>query len=72
MKKEIQPKLNLIDVKCSTCSASFKVQTTVESFSVDVCSNCHPFYTGNVKQAKATGRVERFNKMMEKAKQDKK
>ena len=72
MKQEIQPKLSLIDVKCSTCNTVFNIQTSVESFSIDVCSNCHSFYTGDFKQAKATGRVERFNKMMEKAKQGKK
>ncbi|SJN10068.1 LSU ribosomal protein L31p [Halomonas citrativorans] len=36
--------------------------TSGQDFSLDVCSNCHPFYTGKQKQATTGGRVERFNK----------
>ena len=40
------PNMHLIDVRCSSCGASFSIRSTAEAISVDVCSNCHPAYTG--------------------------
>jgi len=63
MKKEIHPELNELTVKCSTCGTEHKFESTVKAVSVDVCSSCHAFYTGNSSSVKSTGRVERFNRM---------
>ncbi len=63
MKKEIHPELHEVVTKCQTCGHEHKMDSTVKSVSVDVCSNCHPFYTGNSQSVKSTGRVERFNRM---------
>ena len=63
MKKEIHPEYKIIEVTCQTCSQKFKFGTSAKKLSVDVCSNCHPFYTGNLQSTKATGRVERFKRM---------
>ncbi|HMI28829.1 MAG TPA: 50S ribosomal protein L31 [Gaiellaceae bacterium] len=56
------PHLNLIEVRCSTCGASFNTRSTAESISVDVCSNCHPAYTGRARETASGGRIERFNR----------
>jgi large subunit ribosomal protein L31 len=62
MRQGIHPKYNTVTATCS-CGESFAVGTTSgHDFSLDVCSNCHPFYTGKQKQATTGGRVERFNK----------
>lgn len=62
MKKGIHPDYKKVTATCS-CGATHEVGTTGDQdFSVDVCSNCHPFYTGKQKQASTGGRVERFNK----------
>jgi large subunit ribosomal protein L31 len=56
------PELHRIDAVCATCGTTFTVRSTAESLSVDVCSNCHPAYTG-VQRATARGdRIERFNR----------
>jgi large subunit ribosomal protein L31 len=59
MKSSIQPKLNKITVNCN-CGHSFETHSTLEVLKVDMCSNCHPFYTGNDKVLDTAGRVEKF------------
>ena len=60
MKKGIHPEYNEISVTCS-CGNKFKVKSTLkENLSLDVCANCHPFYTKQQKIVDTTGRVERF------------
>lgn len=62
MKQGIHPEYKKVTATCS-CGAVHSVGSTAgEDFSLDVCSNCHPFYTGKQKQATTGGRVERFNK----------
>jgi large subunit ribosomal protein L31 len=56
------PALHLIDVRCSTCGATFATRSTAQAISVDVCSNCHPAYTGRERAVAAGGRIERFNR----------
>ena len=56
------PNLNFADVRCSSCGATFRLQTTADAISIDVCSNCHPAYTGRSRTLAASGRVERFNR----------
>ncbi|ABE57966.1 MULTISPECIES: 50S ribosomal protein L31 [Chromohalobacter] len=62
MKQAIHPEYKKVTATCS-CGATFEFGSTArEDFYVDVCSQCHPFYTGKQKQATTGGRVERFNK----------
>ena len=62
MKTEGHPEYNELTVTCS-CGASWKTGSTLgrESLHVEVCSSCHPFYTGKQKIVDTAGRVERFN-----------
>ena len=56
------PETHLVDVVCANCGAGFVIRSTAASVSADVCSNCHPAYTG-VQQSTARGtRIERFNR----------
>jgi large subunit ribosomal protein L31 len=57
-----QPHLYLVEVRCSTCGTSFHTRSTAEAISVDVCSNCHPAYTGRARETANGGRIERFNR----------
>ena len=41
-----QPTLHNVDVRCASCGTSFEIRTTAEALSIDVCSTCHPAYTG--------------------------
>ena len=62
MKKDIHPSYDVITVKCS-CGNTFQTRSTLcKDITVDVCSACHPFYTGKQKIVDTGGRVERFNK----------
>jgi large subunit ribosomal protein L31 len=56
------PSLQLVDVRCSTCGTSFTVRSAADAISVDVCSNCHPAYTGQDRAVASGDRVERFNR----------
>jgi large subunit ribosomal protein L31 len=56
------PNLHLIDVRCSSCGASFSINSTAQAVSVEVCSNCHPAYTGRERTIAEGNRVERFNR----------
>ena len=66
MKANIHPKYQKVVIRCTTCGSEFETGSTRTNITVDSCSNCHPFYTGQQKFAQATGRVERFNKRLEK------
>ena len=62
MKEGIHPKYTEITVTCS-CGNSFQTRSTLGSnLEVEVCSNCHPFYTGKQKIVVSGGRVDRFRK----------
>ena len=63
MKKEIHPNYHDVDVVCA-CGAKFKTKTTAEQnlIHVEICSQCHPFYTGKKKIVDTAGRVEKFKK----------
>ncbi len=67
MKKKIHPKYNdQVTAKC-TCGAEFLVGSTKDGISTEICSNCHPFYTGKQKLVDTAGRVEKFRAAQEKA-----
>ena len=60
MKEGIHPNYVEIDVTCS-CGNAFKTKSTSgKALNIEVCSNCHPFYTGKQKIVDTAGRVERF------------
>jgi large subunit ribosomal protein L31 len=61
MKPEIHPSYEAATVTCA-CGAQFQTRSTRGSFSVDICSQCHPFFTGTQKLVDTAGRVERFRK----------
>jgi large subunit ribosomal protein L31 len=61
MKQGIHPEYQLATVKCS-CGETFQTRSTVAELRVDICSKCHPFYTGKQKLVDAGGRVERFER----------
>jgi large subunit ribosomal protein L31 len=62
MKAEIHPKyFNQAVVSC-VCGNTFKTGATVPEIKVEICNECHPFYTGKQKMLDTEGRVERFNK----------
>ena len=66
MKKDIHPKyFPNANVKCA-CGATFTVGSTKESLGIEICSKCHPFYTGKEKILDTMGRVEKFRKRLEK------
>jgi large subunit ribosomal protein L31 len=54
----------VIEVRCSTCSATFNVRSTATAIGIEVCSNCHPAYTGRERAATGGSRVERFNRRL--------
>lgn len=56
------PHLHRLDVRCSTCGASYAIQSTAARLSVDVCSNCHLAYTGRARTLASSDRIERFNR----------
>lgn len=62
MKKDIHPKYEEITATCS-CGNVIKTKSTMcRDLGLDVCSKCHPFYTGTQKVMDTGGRIERFNK----------
>ena len=61
MKKGIHPTYRGAMVSCA-CGNKFRTRSTVGDIKVDICSNCHPFFTGTQKIVDTEGRVERFKK----------
>ena len=66
MKAQIHPKYFEANVSCS-CGNTFTVGSTVERIHVELCYNCHPFYTGQQKFVDTASRIEKFQKKMEAA-----
>lgn len=60
MKAGIHPQLFETTVHCNGCDTTFTTHTTVEDITVEICSNCHPFYTGKQKLVDTANRVARF------------
>ena len=61
MKPDIHPEYQLVSVVCA-CGHSFEVRSTARSIHTEICSNCHPFYTGKQKLLDTAGRVEKFKR----------
>jgi large subunit ribosomal protein L31 len=66
MKTGIHPDYVECSVRCS-CGNTFTTRSTVPELRVELCSECHPFYTGKQKLVDTGGRVERFQRRLEKA-----
>ena len=62
MKKDIHPKYDNNTKATCACGAVFLVGSTMPEIKMEICSACHPFFTGNEKIMDTAGRVERFNK----------
>ena len=60
MKTDIHPKYEPIEVTCN-CGHKFQTRSTSDKIHVEICSECHPFYTGKQKLVDTAGRIERFN-----------
>lgn len=66
MKKDIHPKYYPnAKVRCA-CGATFEIGSTKEYMEIEICSKCHPFYTGQEKIIDTMGRVEKFKKRLAK------
>lgn len=61
MKEGIHPKNHEVEVRCA-CGNTFKTRSTKPDLHLEICSMCHPFFTGRQKLIDTEGRVERFNK----------
>ncbi len=60
MKKGIHPKYEMTKVSCA-CGNVIETRSTAKDVSVEICSSCHPFFTGKQKLVDTAGRIERFN-----------
>lgn len=63
MKKGIHPEYNVVTVKCA-CGAEYTTRSTKNDVKVEICSKCHPFFTGKQKFVDVGGRVDRFKKRL--------
>ncbi len=61
MKEGIHPEYKPVTISCA-CGNVIETHSTVEKIHVEICSNCHPFFTGKQKLMDAAGRVEKFKK----------
>ena len=61
MKKGIHPESKEATITCA-CGETFTAKSTKDEITVEVCSKCHPFYTGKQNRSSKTGRVDKFNK----------
>jgi large subunit ribosomal protein L31 len=65
MKKDIHPEYKTTEIKCA-CGNVMSVGSTKSDISVEICSQCHPFFTGKQKLVDTAGRIERFRRKYEK------
>lgn len=61
MKKGVHPEQYDITITCA-CGATFQTTSTRKGYSVDICSRCHPFFTGREKLMDTAGRIEKFTR----------
>lgn len=71
MKEGIHPKYHKATVRCA-CGETFETGSVLESINVEICSNCHPFYTGRQKLVDSGGRVDKFKRRMDRARKSQK
>ncbi len=61
MKKGIHPEYHMATVRCA-CGNEFEMGSTAKEINIEICSKCHPFFTGKQKLVDSAGRVERFRR----------
>lgn len=61
MKKDLHPKLVACTVTCA-CGNSFVTKSAKDELRIDICNECHPFFTGSERMVDTAGRIEKFNK----------
>ena len=59
--KDIHPKYESTTISCA-CGQVFETKSTKSDIKIDICSNCHPYWTGNIKQNTTGGRADKFKK----------
>jgi large subunit ribosomal protein L31 len=62
MKADIHPKYIACKITCVTCGNLIETKSTKGDIQVEICSNCHPFYTDKARSISTTGRVDKFKK----------
>ena len=70
MKEKIHPKYTETTIMC-VCGETIQTRSTKENIHIEICSKCHPFFTGKQKLVDSAGRVDKFRKRFEKKKKDK-
>lgn len=65
MKEGIHPEYHEVTITCA-CGHTFKTRSTRKNLRLEICSNCHPFFTGKQKLVDTAGRVERFRRRYQK------
>ncbi len=70
MKKDIHPAYKVTKVACA-CGNAFETRSTIKEIHVEICSNCHPFFTGKQKLVDTAGRVEKYMRKYSLDKKDK-
>jgi large subunit ribosomal protein L31 len=66
MKQDIHPELHVVTAVCA-CGNTFQTRSTSKELRLEICSACHPFFTGRQKFIDTAGRVERFNRRYSKS-----
>ena len=61
MKKDIHPEMHLVTATCA-CGNTFETYSTNQELRLEICNECHPFFTGKQKLVDTAGRVERFKR----------
>jgi large subunit ribosomal protein L31 len=61
MKDKIHPKYDTVTVRCA-CGTTFETRSTAKDIHLDICSECHPFFTGKQKLIDTDGRIDKFKK----------
>jgi len=61
MKKGVHPQFKELTINCA-CGNTIQTRSTLDNLAVEICSSCHPFFTGKEKILDTAGRVERFNR----------
>jgi len=61
MRDKIHPKYELTKISCA-CGSSIETRSTIKDIKVEICSSCHPFFTGKQKLVDTAGRIERFRR----------
>ncbi|HHS91718.1 MAG TPA: 50S ribosomal protein L31 [Campylobacterales bacterium] len=61
MRKDIHPDYEICAVTCA-CGNTFEVRTNKKEMTIDICNECHPFFTGSEKVVDAAGRIDKFKK----------